>query len=692
MISSERSPPAYSTLPPKLPQQTCLTPARGSEAGTTPILFSKNEVNVFLKQVRQQPTTKLLQTHNLSKFITKMLSLFPDEFFFPLLEYNGASILFSKPATTAKRTRLAQNKNKQQTKLVLGFNKSCLTHGDEAFDALIETYSDTQFTPPKKVGSFDPNHKKTSRPSSAQQSQLENCAFIQLPQTNESNNSPIKLRTPPVTNIYRKKSPIAASKNSSSSSQRSSNTSNNNNNYQLPVPSLGVVTADISNGQEKYKIAVINEYNRIQPTKFEYQAHLPDMAPNQINTSAVCKNIRSKILEITKNKIKRINKTCGSSCKNDEIFSNPGSHSDENPNFSDNVCRNCACSKSVQNFPSYVRKPISSSQDSDSSDSSSSDCLVINPKLMSTEHTNEIFECGQNCCCNPLECENRIVQNTNGKMAKEVQIKMTQSMGFGLFSEYDIGKGQYIGPYTGKIVLYDESNWTELSDKGQTWDDSYFFETCLEDEENRVIVDSKHWGNASRFINHHCEPNVKVVHVICEKFTVPIIALFAAKNIKANDELYIDYTDSYWRADSSHEKFCSCGSKHCRYSDPELSGFKATVRKRKKKAEFSVKRGRSVADDKASRKDSSSIALKSVGDNQVFNQNRRNRIKHIKENMQISETDEIQITKDWGETNSSTSVEISKNEADRFSETNTRPVRSRGRGLERREINYDLLE
>ena len=112
----------------------------------------------------------------------------------------------------------------------------------------------------------------------------------------------------------------------------------------------------------------------------------------------------------------------------------------------------------------------------------------------------------------------------------------------------------------------------------------YFFETCLEDEENRVIVDSKHWGNASRFINHHCEPNVKVVHVICEKFTVPIIALFAAKNIKANDELYIDYTDSYWRADSSHEKFCSCGSKHCRYSDPELSGFKATVRKRKKKA------------------------------------------------------------------------------------------------------------
>jgi hypothetical protein len=700
MSSSERSHLSYNTLPPKLPQQTCLTPARGSEAGTTPIVFTRNEINVLLKQLRQQPTDQLLQIHDVPRFLTKILSLFPDEFLFPLLEYAGKKIVFSKPAVTVTRTRLAKTTYRQQTKLVLGFKKSCLPHGDEAFDTLTDTFSDIQFSPEKKAESFDPNYNQKQSARSVQQPQLENCSFIQLPQSDKSNVSSVKidLRTPSKS-IYNheqnspsyRKSPITALKTSSSSSQRSSNQSSNNN-HQLPVPSLGIVNADISNGQETYKIPVINDYNRIQPTKFEYQAYLPDMAPNQI-TNAESINIRSKILEIQKQKIKRVDKTCGASCESKEFYSSNESNSDENIDSSDGICRNCACSKSVQNFPSYVRKQNSSSRDSDSSDSSSSECLVINPKLLSDEQTNEIFECGQNCCCNPLECENRLIQRSNGKMTKKVEIKMTESMGYGLFSKYSIEKGQYLGPYTGKIVLYDERNWNQLCEIGKSWDDSYFFETCLESEENRVIVDSKHWGNASRFINHACEPNVKVVHVICEKFTVPIIALFAAENIKASDQLFIDYTDSYWIAkeeeeDSSTQKFCTCGSRNCRYKNPDHENYKGPGKKRKKK-EFSVKRGRSVADDQASKNDSCSVSSRNhdvQGDYVSATQNRRHRIKHVNESMQLSEPDEFQITKDCGETNSSTSLENSRNEP--VSKISKRPERSRGR---QRELNYDLL-
>jgi len=347
------------------------------------------------------------------------------------------------------------------------------------------------------------------------------------------------------------------------------------------MPNLGLVYDDISKGVETMPIPVTNSISRDHPSFFKYSTQWPTIAEelSQLTGPATSKHENcDRVVQLMVAKKKaEMNKCCqSSSCRT---------------SYGEMTCTNCSCASSAAGIPAYI---TTRPKQNDISDSDASDSFqFINPKFYNVEDStvNEIWECGAKCVCSLTDCANRLVQNTRGKIMQEVELKMTRKeIGYGLFSKFTIEKGSYIGPYTGKIILYSDENWKQLVD----WDDSYFFETCLGDYYDeptqsvyRVIVDSKYSGNATRFINHSCEPNIQAVHIVCDRFIVPVVALFANRKIKPNEELFLDYSDAYWLAANERQIFCKCGSRKCRYKDPDEEGItkKQRVRKSKKKVE-----------------------------------------------------------------------------------------------------------
>lgn len=111
--------------------------------------------------------------------------------------------------------------------------------------------------------------------------------------------------------------------------------------------------------------------------------------------------------------------------------------------------------------------------------------------------------------------------------------------GFGLFTDVDIKKGEYIIEYVGDLIS------AKAADKkgGQ-----YLFEI-----NSRWTIDGTPRSNTARYINHSCRPN-------CESDTrerEKRVLIFSRKNIKAGEELNYDYGKVFWD-DWIKPKGCRC--------------------------------------------------------------------------------------------------------------------------------------
>uniref|UniRef100_A0A673IAQ4 Euchromatic histone-lysine N-methyltransferase 1b n=1 Tax=Sinocyclocheilus rhinocerous TaxID=307959 RepID=A0A673IAQ4_9TELE len=163
-----------------------------------------------------------------------------------------------------------------------------------------------------------------------------------------------------------------------------------------------------------------------------------------------------------------------------------------------------------------------------------------------------IFECNHACSC-WRTCKNRVVQN-----GLRLQLFRTQMMGWGVKTLQDIPQGTFVCEYVGEIISDTEADVRE--------NDSYLF--SLDSKVGDMYcVDARFYGNISRFINHHCEPNLFPCRVFTshQDLRFPHIAFFACKNISAGDELGFDYGDHFW--DVKGKLFrCQCGSSKCKHS------------------------------------------------------------------------------------------------------------------------------
>ena len=158
-----------------------------------------------------------------------------------------------------------------------------------------------------------------------------------------------------------------------------------------------------------------------------------------------------------------------------------------------------------------------------------------------------IFECNSKCKCDK-DCANRQVQRGR---SFELEIFRTESKGWGVRTLEKIPKGSFITHYPGEVVSLIEAGnrpTTYLYDLGAHLDST--------DVEFTYVVDASKYGNVARFVNHACAPNCRTLFTWIDRSAnnlLPIIALFAIKDIRPYEELTYDYSmeviDYYERPD-----------------------------------------------------------------------------------------------------------------------------------------------
>ena len=119
--------------------------------------------------------------------------------------------------------------------------------------------------------------------------------------------------------------------------------------------------------------------------------------------------------------------------------------------------------------------------------------------------------------------------------------KISDKIGFGLFAERDIAKGDFIGEYTGVIRISEEN--TEFYEDGSYETD---FSWDYPDETGKVVleINGRLEGNELRFVNHDQNFNLDVEHTLHKGQW--LIFFVAKRDIEANEQLFVSYGDEYW--------------------------------------------------------------------------------------------------------------------------------------------------
>ncbi len=142
-----------------------------------------------------------------------------------------------------------------------------------------------------------------------------------------------------------------------------------------------------------------------------------------------------------------------------------------------------------------------------------------------------------------------------GAKRGRLQVRQSGVHGKGVFALVPIKKGELILEYTGEVITWDEALRRHPHDPSQP-DHTFYFH--LSDE---LVIDGLVGGNASKWINHSCAPNVEADD---ESGQVYLLAL---RNIRPGDELFFDYglvIDERHTAALKKRFECRCGARRCR--------------------------------------------------------------------------------------------------------------------------------
>ena len=129
-------------------------------------------------------------------------------------------------------------------------------------------------------------------------------------------------------------------------------------------------------------------------------------------------------------------------------------------------------------------------------------------------------------------CDNDNI-TMNRKIQTCIAISDISNAGFGLFSRFPIGNGQFINEYVGELITHDEAE-----RRGQLYD--LIKDTSHFDLPRDMCLDASNMCNEMRFINNSIdEPNVKQMRWLIEGTSR--IAMYAQQDIPAQTELTFNY-------------------------------------------------------------------------------------------------------------------------------------------------------
>ncbi|CAL5865818.1 uncharacterized protein PFLUO_LOCUS24 [Penicillium psychrofluorescens] len=175
-----------------------------------------------------------------------------------------------------------------------------------------------------------------------------------------------------------------------------------------------------------------------------------------------------------------------------------------------------------------------------------------------------IYECNPKCDCSSSKskCWNHIVQKGR---TNRLEIFHTGNHGFGLRSPDPLRAGQFIARYLGEVITKEKARVREVI---SLKDQSYLFDLDWYGE-CRYVVDGQKFGSATRFMNHSCNPNCKMIPVSTvqgDNHHLYDLAFFARRDIPPYTELTFDYNPGATRSEKidANTVPCLCGESNCR--------------------------------------------------------------------------------------------------------------------------------
>ncbi|XP_076909671.1 histone-lysine N-methyltransferase ASHR3-like [Bidens hawaiensis] len=168
--------------------------------------------------------------------------------------------------------------------------------------------------------------------------------------------------------------------------------------------------------------------------------------------------------------------------------------------------------------------------------------------------------CSKDCVCRSLsiscskacKCSDACT-NKPFRKEKKIKIVLTKRCGWGVEATEPIKKGEFIIEYVGEVIsdaMCEQRLWDMKHKENQNF---YMCEIRRD-----FTIDATFKGNASRFLNHSCNPNCDL-----EKWNVEgetRVGVFAAKSIKVGEPLTYDYRFVQFGT----EVECQCGAASCR--------------------------------------------------------------------------------------------------------------------------------
>lgn len=142
-----------------------------------------------------------------------------------------------------------------------------------------------------------------------------------------------------------------------------------------------------------------------------------------------------------------------------------------------------------------------------------------------------------------------------GSAGRRIQVRRSGVHGKGVYALQPIAAGETLIEYVGEIISWPEALRRHPHNPKEPNHTFYF---SLDDGR---VIDAAHGGNASRWINHSCDPNCEADETDGRVF------IKALRDLQPGEELFYDYgltIDERYTPALKKEYECRCGSPNCR--------------------------------------------------------------------------------------------------------------------------------
>uniref|UniRef100_A0A1A7WSB3 Histone-lysine N-methyltransferase NSD3 n=1 Tax=Iconisemion striatum TaxID=60296 RepID=A0A1A7WSB3_9TELE len=160
------------------------------------------------------------------------------------------------------------------------------------------------------------------------------------------------------------------------------------------------------------------------------------------------------------------------------------------------------------------------------------------------------YECHPQVCPAGDRCENQCFSK---RLYAETEVIKTDGCGWGLRTNQDLRKGDFVTEYVGEVIDTEECQ-QRIKRAHENHVTNFYMLTLTKDR----VIDAGPKGNPSRFMNHSCSPNCET-----QKWTVNgdvRIGLFALCDVEAGAELTFNYN---LHCVGNRRMSCHCGSDNC---------------------------------------------------------------------------------------------------------------------------------